>query len=221
MGASISTCVEIGVEMLNLSDSSISLGSISANQEFLKSGEFNRHLILADAKRAKLICADRDNRSRKTFLVGSQSGIANGAQLSLMVGPVEAIVFVVTGGRWAGTHRGSSPIGQTLDEALRELSIENRNPTLNPEIAPHFIQDGGTIFHNAAGLVLGGASSVSVNATFCSFTINFSATSLQCPDEYTRSIVADALAMQFAKDGQKANAAAYFRTLAQEEAPAQ
>lgn len=221
MGATISTCVEIAVELLNRSDPAAALGAISSNSEFLKASEFNRVLILADAKRARLICYDRNNSARKVFLTGTQSGIAHGGQINQAVGPVETVQFVITDGRWAGTHRAGSPRGATPDEMLRELSIENRNVTANPEIAPHFIQDGDTVFHNKAGLLLGGATAVSVNVTFCVFTVNFSATSLQCPDEWTRSIVADALAMQFGKDGHRSEAVALFMRLAQEEAPVQ
>jgi hypothetical protein len=221
MGASVTTCVEIAVELLNRSDIAAALGAISGSQEFLKSGEFNRVLILADAKRARLICYDRSNPARKVFLTGTQSGIANGGQINQAVGPIETIQFVITGGRWAGTHRAGNPPGADPDLMLRELSIENRNVTANPEIAPHFVQDGQTVFHNAAGLILGSASAVSVNASFCQFTINFSATSLQCPDEWTRSIVADALAMQFGKDGHRSEAVALFTRLAQEDAPTQ
>lgn len=221
MGASIATCVEIAVELLNRSDPAGALGAISANQEFLKASEFNRVLILADAKRARLICEDPNNRARKIFLTGTQSGMASGAQLNTMVGPPESVVFVVTGGRWAGTHPGSLPRGGSSKEQFDELGFETRNVTANPEIKPHFVPMNGTIFHNAAGIVLGGASAVSVNVAYCQFTINFSATSLQCPDEWTRSIVADALAMQFGKDGHRSEAVVLFTRLANEEAPAQ
>jgi hypothetical protein len=217
MGAAFSSLSAICIEIVNGSDPSVGLGVLSSNQEWLKANEFYPLFALSDAKHARLICNLRGFGARKAFLTGNQSGIANGGQLNAMVGPVEAIIFVVTGGRWAGTHRAGSPRGKTPDEMLQELSIENRNVTANPEIAPHFVQDGGTIFHNAAGLVLGGASSVSVNATYCAFTINFAATSCQCPDEFARSIAADALAMYMAKDGHKVQAAEYFKALAQAE----
>lgn len=221
MGASVATCVEIAVELLNRSDPAAALGAISSNSEFLKGSEFNRVLILADAKRARLICEDPNNRARKIFLTGTQNGIASGAQLNAMVGPPESVIFQITGGRWVGTHPGSLPRGTEMKGQLDELGFETRNVTANPEIKPHFVPMSGTIFHNAVGLVLGGASAVSVNIAYCQFTINFSATSLQCPDEWTRSIVADALAMQFGKDGARADVVAMFSRLAQEEAPAQ
>lgn len=217
MGAAFSALSPICIELVNGSDPSVGLGILSSNQEWLKPSEFFPLFVLSDARIARLICNTRGLGARKAFLTGTQSGIAHGAQLSAMVGPVEVVVFVVTGGRWAGTHRAGMPRGATPDRILEELSIENRNVTANPEIAPHYVQDGHTIFHNAAGLILGGASGVSVNATFCTFTINFSATSCQCPDEYARVIAADSLAAYFAKDGGKVQAAAYFNSIVESE----
>ena len=210
MGETVANLTVSAVEVLNASTSNLSLGVIASTQEFLKSGELALYLLLTDASIANLICQRRGFGARKTFLTGSQAGIANGAQLSAMVGPVESIQFTITGGRWAGTQAGTLPRGDDPSKQLLELQIENRNVTLNPEIAPHFVQDGQTMFHNAAGLVLGGASSVSVAATFCVFTYNQGASSVQCPTEWSRATVFGALAMAMAKDGQRTQAAAYF-----------
>lgn len=217
MGAPFTSLSAICIEIVNGSDPSVGLGVLSSTQEWLKALEFYPLFVLTDATVARMICNTKGLGARKTFLTGTQAGIANAGQLSVMVGPVEVIQFVITGGRWVGTQRAGSPRGTTPDEILRELSLENRNVTANPEIAPHFVQDGQTVFHNAAGLILGGASAVSVNATFCVFTINFSATSCQCPDEYSRAIAAGALAQYFSKDGAKVQAAAYFNSIFQAE----
>lgn len=217
MGAAFTSLSPICIELVNASDPSVGLGILSSTQEWTKALEFYPLFVLADAKCARMICNVKGLGARKTFLTGSQSAITTGAQLSASVGPVEDIQFVVTGGKWAGTQPADLPRGRNLSEMMRELAIENRNVTANPEIPPHYIQVGSTIHHNRAALLAGGASTVSVNATFCQFTINFAATSCQCPDEYARPIAADALAMYFAKDGMKVQAASYFKGIADAE----
>jgi hypothetical protein len=217
MGAAFTALSPICIELVNGSDPSVGLGVLSSNQEWLKALEFYPLFVLSDAKVARMICNTKGLGARKTFLTGSQTAITNGAQLNASIGEVEDIQFVVTGGKWAGTQPAGLPRGSTLAEMLRELSIENRNVTANPEIPPHYVQIGSTIHHNRAALLAGGASAVSVNATYCEFTINFSATSCQCPGEYSRLIAIDALAAYFAKDGQKVQAASYFNSLAEAE----
>lgn len=198
------------IEIFNASAPGLSLGSLSSANEFLKSGEFAVYLLLADAGLANLICQNKGFGARKTFLTGSQAGITHGGQLNAMVGPVESIQFSVTGGRWTGLQPGVPPRGADLASQLAELQLENRNVNLNPEIAPHFVQDGATIWHNAAGLVLGGASSVSVNGTFCSFVYNQSASVVQCPSEWNKALIYSALDMAFGKDGVKIDASGKF-----------
>lgn len=210
MGDTISNLQVGAIEIYNVSAPGLSLGALSSAQEFIKSGEFGIYLLLSDAGIANLICQQKGFGARKTFLVGSQSGIANGAQLSAMVGPVESVQFVVTGGNWAGTQPGALVRGETLTQQLAELQRLNRNVTANPEIGPQFVQDGLTIWHDAAGLVLGGASSVSVNSTFCTFTYNQGATSVQCSSEWSKATILSALQMAFGKDGQRMDAAGGF-----------
>lgn len=217
MGAAFTALSPICIEIVNGSDPSVGLGILSSNQEWLKSLEFYPLFVLADATVARLIMNTKGLGARKPFLVGTQSGIANGAQLTAMVGPLETLQFVITGGRWAGTHSATPPRGQSLQEQLMWLRVETQNVTANPAIEPHAVVDGDTVYHNGAGVVAGGASSVSLNATFCTFTINFSATSTQCPDEYARAVAIMALALYFAKDGAKTETAAYFNGLAQAE----
>lgn len=217
MGASFTSLSSILIELVNASDPSVGLGVLSSNQEWAKALEFYPLFVLADATVARAICNTKGLGARKTFLVGTQSGIANGAQLSSMVGPVETLQFVISGGRWAGTHPATPPRGLSLQEQLMWLRAETQNATANPAIEPHAVIDGDTVFHNGAGLVVGGAASVSLNATFCTFTINFSATSTQVPDEYARAVAIMALALYFAKDAAKTETAAYFNGLAQAE----
>lgn len=213
MGDTIANLQVAAIEVYNVSAPSLGLGALSTLQEFIKTGEFGVYLLLTDASLANKLCQRKGDGARKPFLTGSQSGIANGGQLNAMVGPVESIQFSVTGGRWAGLQPGSLPRGEDVASQLDELRIENRNVTANPEIGPHFVQDGLTIWHNAAGLVLGGASSVSVNGTFCTFTYNQGASSVQCPSEWSRTTILGALAMGFGKDGQRTEAASLFNGL--------
>lgn len=204
--ASFATLQEIAIELIGASSGAVALGVIDS--EWCKTNECLRLLVLSDHSTAKLICGLKGYGPRKTFLTGAQAGIANGAQLNVMAGPTESLVFVVTGGRWAGTHRAVPPRGADTAARLAELSIENRNPTANPEIPPHAVEDGITIFHNAAGLVLGGATSASVNATYPVIpAINFAATVTISPDEFSESIVMDALGVKFASDGHRIEAA--------------
>jgi hypothetical protein len=210
MGDTIANLQVGAIELYNVSQPGSALGALSALQEFIKSGEFAVYLLLTDAGIANLICQQKGFGARKTFLTGSQSGIANGAQLNAMVGPVESVQFSVTGGRWAGTQPGTSPRGESLAQQLAEISRLNRNVTANPEIGPQFVLDGATIFHNAVGLVLGGATSVSVSSTFCTFTYSQAATSVQCPSEWSKATILGALEMAFGKDGQRTEAAAVF-----------
>jgi len=220
MGETLANLRITCIELYNASDPSLGLGVISSNCEWLKSGEFDIYLLLADAEFAPIIC-ERRGLARKPFLTGTQNGIANGALLNAIIGPVETIQAVVTGGRWAGINPGIPPRGGDLASQLNELMIENRNVTANPEIPPHYVQEGETIFHNAVGLVLGGAASVSFNSTFCVFVYNQAASSIQCPADYNARIVYRALAMKFGTDGQKIEAAAYFKAMSMPGAQAQ
>ena len=209
MGDTISNLQVAAIEIVNVGQGA-GLGVLGTLQEFIKTGEFGVYLLLADSGIANLICQQKGFGARKTFLTGSQAGIANGAQLNAMVGPVESIQFTVTGGRWAGTQPGASPRGSDTSSQLIELAYENRNVNLNPEISPHFVQDGATLWHNAAGLVLGGASSVSISATYCVFTYNQAASSVQCSTEWSKATVLGALEMAFGKDGRKTEASSRF-----------
>jgi len=217
VGETITYLQSLSIELYNVSAPGLAFGALSTLQEFIKSGELGVYLLLTDASLANLICQQKGFGARNTFLSGNQTGISSGGQLSAMVGPVESIQFAVTGGRWAGTQPGALPRGDSLSNQLIELQNENRNVNANPEIAPHFVQDGATIWHNAAGLVLGGASSVIVSSKFAQFIFNQAATSVQCPSEWSRATCFGGLATAFGKDGQRVEAAGLFKGLYQSE----
>ncbi len=220
MGASFTTLEEIAHEIYNVSRSDLALGALasSSDQEWAKAGELKRLLVLSDVDTAKLIGKDRGNGSRQALPTVTQSGIADGGQLQQSTGPLDTIQIVVSGGRWAGTHPAIPPRGDNLEQKLQELRYEFRNVTANPEIQPHVLVDGESVYHNGAGIVLGGAFSVSVNARFFRITINFSATTTICPDEHARVIAAGALCLMFPKDGHKVEAAGYFNRIYETEA---
>jgi len=209
MGAPFTTLAEIATEIVGGSSGAVSLGAIDS--EWLKSGEFLRLLVLEDYSTARLVCSVKGYGPRVPFLTGSQTNIANGAQLVNHAGPVEAVLFVIVGGIWDGTHRGVPPRGADIGSQLGELSIENTNPTNNPFIRPHCVEDGNTIFHNKAGLLKGGASSVTVNTTFPLIpAINFAASNTLCSDEFAEAICLGALGVKFGHDGDRMSAAAAY-----------
>ena len=111
-------------------------------------------------------------------------------------GPLESLLFVITGGPLAGSRRGTEMAIGTI----QEIEIEILNVLALTRIKPHYIIDGDTLYHNAAGLVIAGASSVSVNSRFCQFTIS---SSCQSPDEFLRSVAIASNATLFLKDGQR------------------
>lgn len=214
MGSSITTLVEIGVEMHNSSDPSLGLGVISANRGFMKSGEFGRHLLLSDAAIAR-IAANSDIGAKAVFLTTAVA-VAHASALPSMIGTVDAVLFAVTGGAWNGTQRATLPRGRSIDEMLDTIRIENQNPD-GLDVEPHYVIKGNSIFHNGAGVVLGGASAVSVSVRYPSFTQNFSASSVQCPPEFDRALVASAFTFQFPKGGNRLEVGNYFQGIFEKE----
>jgi hypothetical protein len=201
MSISITQVKNLSVELLNQSDPGSGYGSISA--ERYKSGEITDHILAADATIVRAICNTKGHGRRKDFLTGAASGIAYGAQLATRVGPLEGVQFVITGGPLAGTRHGK----EWTARMIQELDRENLNPLALTRIFPHFILDGDTLYHNAAALVLGGASSVSVNTTFCVFSLT---SACQAPDEFLRAVALASNASLFLKDGMREGAGAVF-----------
>lgn len=203
---SLTQVSNVAVEILNASQPASAYGTIVS--ERFKAGECNDVILFGDASTVHWILKTRGHGRRKDFLTGSSSGIAHGAQLASRVGPLETIVFVVTGGEYAGTI---FPVEWPDDEFhRRELARENRNVLAESEIEPHYIISGGTLFHNAAALVAGGASSVSVNSTWCQFVLSGAC---QAPDEFVRADALAALAILMQKDGNRVSSANLFETM--------
>lgn len=170
----------------------------SVDPELRFNEEIRDALLAADGDVAEAHCSQKTNAGRKFFLTGSAFGLAHGTQIPERIGPLESVQFVITGGLMTGTRAGREwPMA-----AFEELEREIRNPLLIKQIEPHWIMDGDTIYHNAAGIVKGGASSVSVNATFCTYTVDRATPSLKSPDWSFNAVVSIALGMLFPKDAE-------------------
>src|SRR6185503_3340099 len=162
MAVSITQVENFAVEILNASQPGSPYGTIVSRR--FKDGEAKDSILLGDASTVRSFLNERGHGRRKDFLTGSATGLAHGAQLATRIGPLETIVFAITSGEYAGTVL---PIEWADTKSNRqELLQENRNVTAEELIEPHYIISGSTIFHNAAGLILAGASVVSVNATW-------------------------------------------------------
>jgi hypothetical protein len=206
MALSITQVENFAVEVLNASQPSSPYGTIVSRR--FKDGEAKDSIILGDSSTVRSILNQRGHGRRKDFMTGSASGLAHGAQLATRCGPIEAVTFVVTGGKYAGTVL---PIEWAdTNEKRIELEQDIRNPLNNPFIFPTFILSGDTIFHNGAGLVRGGASSVSVAATWCNFVLT---AACQAPDEFIRAVALAAIAIEMMKDGQRVSAGSQFENM--------
>lgn len=201
----------MAVETLNQSDPGSTYGAITA--ERYKSGELDDWIVAADAGNCARICQMKGHGRRKDFFAVAV-GVAFGAQIGTHVGPVESVQFLITGGPLVGT-RAPAPWG--LD-SLAELERENQNVLLLTTLKPHWILDGDTVYHNAAGLILAGASSIVVQVVTCQFTLT---TLCQASSEFTRADALGSLAALFLKDGQREAAGNLFATMHEKEMAAQ
>lgn len=148
-----------------------------------------------------LICghiAANPNHPRQSAFYTTSSGVAHGATLTNLAGPVAAVEFVITGGTSAGTKAG-----QPGDRV--EIERERLNSLSLTRIDPHFLLDGNVIYHNDLGIANGG--SVSVNVTYPTFTLT---SACQSPPEYLWPVVVGALAVLFALEGSNVQAASHY-----------
>jgi len=207
MALSITQIEALIVEILNASQPGSAYGAIVSRR--FKDGELKDVIVAGDTSVVRSILNTRGHGRRKDFMTGSASGLAHGAQLATRCGPIEAITFVITSGKYAGTVFPQE-WGDTNENRL-ELEQDIRNPLNNPFVFPTFILSGDTIFHNGAGLIRGGASVVSVAATWCNFAQI--ANTCQAPDEFLRPVALAAIAIAVQKDGQRTNAGQMFHAM--------
>lgn len=196
MSVSLTVAKKLVTNVLNEND--VTTYGTLTNPERYVDGEVTDACLSADAAICRAIIETPGHGRRKDFLTSAT--VAHGAQIATHVGPVESIIFAVTGGAYAGTRAGN-PAGKD------EIERDNRNPLALTLIEPAYYLEGDTVYHNAAGLVAGGASSVTVTAAYCTFTLT---SACQSSDEMERAVVLAAVALLIGKDGHHTAAAAGF-----------
>lgn len=202
MSIPVATIVNDLIELLNQSQPGSSFGTISS--ERYKQAEFSDAVLFADIAVLRSILNNPSDGRRAPFL--TNSAVQHTTFIPTHVGPIDDVWFDITGGEYAGL-RGVEPWPISR---LNELEIENRNPQSNPFIEPHVIIEGDAVFHNAAGLVAGGASAASLYVRYPTLTFNSGATNIQSPDEFARAIACAAAAFLFGKDGQRTGAVSIY-----------
>jgi hypothetical protein len=161
-----------------------------------QAGAVDAALIAADGRIIEAICSNKNHPRRKAFLTGTGSDVAHGSSLTSRIGPLESVSFVIDTVTYPGTELSIAQMGQ--------LNRENQNPDALTSIDPHYILDGDTIYHNKAGLILGGAAAVAVNTTFCVYAVS---AALQAPDENEDDVIDEAMRMLRPKEGAALDAA--------------
>lgn len=169
-----------------------------------KSADADEAILAADAlvRTAIMLTPGHGRRAEAE----STSSTAHGALIAAHLGLIGAVTFAITGGPYAGT-RGAKLVSQ------EEVEIDNLNPQGLTRISPKYALQGSRLFHNAAALVLGGASSITVNADICTYTLT---SSCQAPDEAADAVFHLAMST-ILKDGQNESAAATYRQMAQQD----
>jgi hypothetical protein len=157
----------------------------------------------ADGDVCTLICQTPGHGHRKDFF-RTDSGIVHMSQLASRIGPVESVVFVLTGGT-----RNSSRPAQEFDKIEIDYEIVNAEGLI--QIDPHYWIEGHTIYHNGAALAAINGGSVSVNVTYCKYTRSAAQPPvLQAPDEMTNAVVCRSVCLVLAKEGHHNEAAAFY-----------
>lgn len=206
---SLSDALKMAINELNMNTVGTD-GTLSPTQEKFVSGELSRLISYADATVYRMIAQMKGYAGREPILI-TTSGIAHGASIG-SAGPIDSIICVITGGPIPGTY----PVEVWPTSLMSELNRENLNPQLLTRLSPHAIVDGNVVYHNRAGLLLAGASTVSFNVRHpLQFTMNLLA--CQSPAEFTRAVALLALSTAIPKDGVRVEAAQLFKTMANEE----
>ena len=157
----------------------------------------------ADGDVCTLICQTPGHGHRKDFFTSS-AGVGHMTQLPSRIGPVESVVFVLSG----GTRNGSRPASE-FDKI--EIDYEIVNAGGLQLIDPHYWIEGHTIYHNGAALVGINGGAVSVNVTYCAYTRSVAAPPvLQAPDEMTNAVVCRSVCLVLAKEGHHNEAAMFY-----------
>jgi hypothetical protein len=160
-------------------------------------------LVSADGDVVRLICQTPGHGHRRDFFT-AQTNVTHTGQLNSRIGPVESVIFSITGGSAPGPR-------PAVEFDKLEIYYENLNPMGLISVDPHYSVEGETVYHNGAALAAITGGVVSVNVTFCAYArSNANPPVLQSPDEYTNPVVAKALAMLFAKEGHHTEAGGFY-----------
>lgn len=181
---------------LGLTDTGTAFGSISATATQYNTTDISSAVLAADRLiyTAGLLTPGHFWRQAKTTATALENGVALPAHL----GDVEAITFIITGGARPGTWP-SKP------STYNDIDRDNLNPSgLTNLIPKHLILDS-RLFHNKPGLLLGGASAITVNADIVAFTPSGSACS--SPDEAEEAVFHGAMRSLQTLDGMGMEAA--------------
>jgi hypothetical protein len=165
----------------------------------------------ADGDVCTLICQTPGHGHRKDFLAASAVAYPTGggnvphmSQLPARIGPVESVVFVLSG----GTRNGNRPASE-FDKI--EIDYEIVNAGGLQLIDPHYWIEGHTIYHNGAALAAINGGTVTVNVAYCSYTRSTAnPPALQSPDEMTNAVVCRSVCLVLAKEGHHNEAAMFY-----------
>lgn len=181
---------------LGMTDAGAAFGTYSGGT--WNTAEVDQAILAADA----LVCAGLiqtiGNGRRIAF--ESAVSIAHGALITAHAGPIGAVTFAITGGLYAGTRSGT-----LVSKA--EIDRDNLNPAALKTIPPKYAIEGDRLYHNGAGLILGGASAVTVTVDLCAFALT---TACQAPDECNDAVFHGAMFV-IAKNGHHGDAANTYR----------
>lgn len=181
---------------LGLTDTGTAFGSISATATQYNTTDISSAVLAADRLiyTAGLLTPGHFWRRGAT----TATAVTSGALLAAHLGDVESVTFVITGGARAGTH------GAILS-LLAQIIQDNLNPSALTLLLPRYAIFDNRIYHNAAGLVLGGASAITVNADIVAFTPSGSVCS--SPDEAEEAVFHGAMRSLQPLDGMGMDAA--------------
>ncbi len=197
---------DIAAETLAATVPSGSYGDVSSGR--WKAGELIPPMRLVDLAIARQILNNPNDGRRSAFL--TTSTVAHGGVIPTHVSPIDAIYMTITGSH---PYVGTRAVELWALSKLNELEDENRNPQANPYIAPHAILENLTVFHNAAGIVAGGASAATLTVRYPTLTNNDSSTNILSPDEAAMAIVYGALRLHMQKDGMRVSSASLYHSM--------
>lgn len=183
-------------EALGMTDGASAFGAY--NGTTWKTADVDESILAADAMVISGLLWTPGNGHRRTFEAASTT--AHGALIADHVGPIGAVTFAITGGIYAGTRAAKLVTKE-------EIERDNLNPAALKTIPPKYAIEGDRLFHNAAGMVLGGASAITVSVDICTFTLT---TSCQAPDECYNAVFHGAMFI-LAKNGHHNDAAGTYR----------